>query len=129
MEFLERLGFVLQLLVWLKPHMSPLYAWSAAVSASTVGKVPETVVLTLVYILGELHSEYYLVSALRGYAYSGEVFRTDAKCADDMAVLAGWEMDTGRRLLRTCRERRRRTCSKRTRVPNGRLLPRGPLRL
>ena len=28
-EFLGRLGFVSQLLTWLKPHLSPLFAWSA----------------------------------------------------------------------------------------------------
>ena len=27
-EFLGRLGFVSQVLVWIKPHLSPLYAWS-----------------------------------------------------------------------------------------------------
>ena len=28
-EFLGRLGFVAQLTTWLKPHLAPLYAWSA----------------------------------------------------------------------------------------------------
>ena len=35
-EFLGRLGFVSQVLVWLKPHLSPLYAWSAATASGTV---------------------------------------------------------------------------------------------
>ena len=35
-EFLGRLGFVSQVLVWLKPHLAPLYAWNAAVAKSTV---------------------------------------------------------------------------------------------
>jgi hypothetical protein len=53
-EFLGRLGFVAQLLVWMKPYLSPLYAWSAATISSTVAKLPDTVFLTLKYILAEL---------------------------------------------------------------------------
>ncbi|CAL1152593.1 unnamed protein product [Cladocopium goreaui] len=56
-EFLGRLGFVSQLLVWMKPHLSPLYAWSAATGSSTVAKLPDTVILTLKYILAELQME------------------------------------------------------------------------
>eukprot|EP00435_Cladocopium_sp_Y103_P011890 s182_g3.t1 len=41
-EFLGRLGFSAQLLTWLKPHLSPLFAWSAATAKSTVGGLPET---------------------------------------------------------------------------------------
>lgn len=95
-EFLGRLGFVSQLLVWLKPHLSPLYAWSSAVSAGTVGKLPETVILTLVYIANELSADNYLVSVTRPIHFSGEAFRTDAKCTDGKVVLAGWELATGR---------------------------------
>ena len=32
-EFLGRLGFVAQLLTWLKPHLAPLFAWSAVADA------------------------------------------------------------------------------------------------
>ena len=95
-EFLGRLGFVSQLLVWMKPHLSPLYAWSAATGSSTVAKLPDTVILTLKYILAELQMESYLVSAARPRHVSGEQFRTDAKCTDDTVVLGGWEIDTGR---------------------------------
>ena len=95
-EFLGRLGFVAQLLVWMKPHLSPLYAWSAATGSSTVAKLPDTVILTLKYILAELRIESYLVSAARPQQCSGERFRTDAKCTDDSVVLGGWEISTGR---------------------------------
>ena len=44
-EFLGRLGFV--------SHLAPLYAWSAAVSPSAVGKVADTVILMLRYILAD----------------------------------------------------------------------------
>ena len=95
-EFLGRLGFVSQLLVWMKPHLSPLYAWSAATGSSTVAKLPDTVILTLKYILAELQVESYMVSAARPQHCTGEQFRTDAKCTDDMVVLGGWEIATGR---------------------------------
>eukprot|EP00435_Cladocopium_sp_Y103_P074174 s127_g47.t1 len=95
-EFLGRLGFVSQLLVWMKPHLSPLYAWSAAVSRSTVGRLPQTVILTLKYIGMQLQAETYMVSTARPKVSKGDRFRTDAKCADHYVVLAGWELDTRR---------------------------------
>lgn len=95
-EFLGRLGFVSQLLVWLKPHLSPLYAWASATSGSTVAKLPDAVILTMTYLLTEFRSETYMVSAKRPATYTGEQFRTDAKCTDVSVVLGGWEMSTGR---------------------------------
>ena len=95
-EFLGRLGFVSQLLVWLKRHLSPLYAWASATSRSTVAKLPDAVILTLTYLLAEFRTETYMVSARRPRVYTGEQFRTDAKCTDSSVVLGGWEMATGR---------------------------------
>lgn len=40
-EFLGRLGFVAQLLTWMKAHLSPLYSWSAATAAGTVANFPK----------------------------------------------------------------------------------------
>ena len=42
-EFLGRLGFVAQLLTWLKPHLAPLFAWGAVASPGMVGRLPDTV--------------------------------------------------------------------------------------
>ena len=95
-EFLGRLVFVAQLLVWLKPHLSPLFAWSAATAASTVAKLPEIVILTLKYLVAEFSVESYMVSARRPRVFTGEQFRTDAKCTDDSVVLGGWEVSSGR---------------------------------
>eukprot|EP00435_Cladocopium_sp_Y103_P016814 s740_g4.t1 len=53
-EFVGRLSFVAQLLVWLKPHLAPLFAWAAVSSAGLVGRLPDTVILTLKYILAWL---------------------------------------------------------------------------
>ena len=49
-EFLGRLGFVARTLHWLKPHLGPLYAWSAATARGTAATLPLTVILTLEYI-------------------------------------------------------------------------------
>ena len=95
-EFLGRLGFVAQLITWLKPHLSPLFAWASVTSKSTVGKLPETVILTLQYILHELRAETYMVSTKRPDVFEGDQFRTDAKCADGYIVLAGWELKSRR---------------------------------
>eukprot|EP00435_Cladocopium_sp_Y103_P004193 s6226_g1.t1 len=95
-EFLGRLGFVSQLLIWLKPHLSPLFAWASVTSRSTVGRLPETVVLTLKYILAQLRAETYMVSTARPKVFKGDQFRTDAKCANGYIVLAGWELATRR---------------------------------
>ena len=95
-EFLGRLGFVSQLLVWLKPHLAPLYAWGAVASPGMVARLPETVILTLHYILAELTSESFRVSARRPLYFDVEQFRTDAKCTDSLVVLGGWELKTKR---------------------------------
>ena len=91
-EFLGRLSFVAQLLVWLKPHLSPLFAWASVTSRSTVGRLPETVILTLRYILLELRDETFMVSTDIPRKFEGDQFRTDAKCATGFVVLAGWEI-------------------------------------
>ena len=93
-EFLGRLSFVAQLLTWLKPHLAPLFAWSAVTSRSTVGRLPETVIITLKYILLELRLESYMVHTGKPLKFKGDQFRTDAKCADGYVVLAGWELGT-----------------------------------
>ena len=96
-EFLGRLGFVAQLLTWMKAHLSPLYSWAAATSSGMVAKLPETVILSLKYLLKELSADSFLVSALRPAHFSTDQFRTDAKCTDDMVVIAGWECTGDRR--------------------------------
>eukprot|EP00435_Cladocopium_sp_Y103_P055965 s367_g18.t1 len=93
-EFLGRLGFVAQLLIWMKPHLSPLFAWASVTAKGTVGRLPDTVILTLEYIESELKVETFMVSTKRAKASAGECFRTDAKCADGFIVLGGWELSS-----------------------------------
>ena len=93
-EFLGRLGFISQLVTWLKPHLAPLFAWSAVTAKGTVGRLPETIILTLDYIEREMKEESFLVSTKRPTVLTGERFRTDAKCAQGYVVLAGWDLQT-----------------------------------
>jgi len=95
-EFLGRLSFVAQLLTWLKPHLAPLFAWSSVIARSTVGRLPETIIVTLRYILLELRAETFMVSTRRPIKHVGDQFRTDAKCSDGLVILAGWELKTRR---------------------------------
>ena len=84
-----------QLLVWLKPHLAPLYAWGSAVSPGTVGELPETVVLILLYISLQLEKGSFLLSVKRPIIFSRESFRTDAKCEDGRVVLGWWHGQSG----------------------------------
>ena len=41
-EFLGRLGFVSRVLCWMKPHLAPLYTWSAALDWKSIGTSKST---------------------------------------------------------------------------------------
>ena len=90
-EFLGRLGFVSRLLYWLKPHLAPLYAWAAATHRCAVGRLPDTVILTLMYIEDTFAEMEYKVSPLKVSRSVQPAFFTDAKCEDGLVVLGGWE--------------------------------------
>ena len=95
-EFLGRLGFIAQLLTWVKPHLAPLFSWAAVTAAGTVCRLPETVIITLHYLRNEFLRETFLVSARRPVRFHEDQFRTGAKCTDTFVVLAGWELKTRR---------------------------------
>ena len=95
-EFLGRLGFVARVLVWLKPHLAPLYSWTAALDRSTVATAPRLVKLVLIFLKRQFEGSGFLYSALRPLSTGKELFRTDAKCADRLVVLGGVELETGR---------------------------------
>ena len=90
-EFLGRLGFVSRVVYWIKPHLAPLYAWAAAASKSMVAKLPDTVVLTLVYLKRNLGELDFKVSPSVVPPVTQALFHTDAKCADGFVVLGGWD--------------------------------------
>ena len=86
-EFLGRLGFVAQLLVWLKPHLAPLYAWGSAVAPGTVGKLPETVVLTLLYISLQLENGFFPFESEATYHFLKGVQTPSARTAELFLVV------------------------------------------
>ena len=69
-EFLGRLGFTCRVLLWLKPHLAPVYAWASAVNKGTVSTVPLRI--------------------------EQEVFRTETKCEKNRVVLGGNHFPDGR---------------------------------
>ncbi|CAE7253326.1 unnamed protein product [Symbiodinium sp. CCMP2592] len=90
-EFLGRLGFVSRVVYWIKPHLAPLYAWSAAASKSHVAKMPDTVILTLLYLEATLKDINFKVTPGQQQEEKGHLFHTDAKCDDGYVVLGGWD--------------------------------------
>jgi hypothetical protein len=94
-EGLGRLGFSAQVVLWLKPCLSPLYSWAASAPAAAVLTPPELVLLTADFIANELTCNLRQVPCTSPVRLSGEWFRTDAKCADDLVVLGGWECKNG----------------------------------
>ncbi|CAE7632161.1 unnamed protein product [Symbiodinium sp. CCMP2592] len=90
-EFLGRLGFVSRVVYWIKPHLAPLYAWSAAASKSHVAKMPDTVILTLLYLEATFKDINFKVAPGRQREETGHLFHTDAKCDDGYVVLGGWD--------------------------------------
>eukprot|EP00435_Cladocopium_sp_Y103_P032400 s670_g8.t1 len=104
-EFLGRLGFVAQLLTWLKPHLSPLFSWPAVTPSSTVAKLPDAVILTLQYLLAEFSVETFTVSAKRPVTFSGERPRgvwlvTTGQIEKTVGALYdGWHRQSGQRVL------------------------------
>ena len=90
-EYLGRLGFVCRVVYWIKPHLAPLYAWAAAASKSMVAKLPDLVILTLLYLEKTLGALDFKVAATKEPSEPSPVLHTDAKCADGYVVLGGWD--------------------------------------
>ena len=90
-EYLGRLGFVCRVVYWIKPHLAPLYAWAAAASKSMVAKLPDLVILTLLYLEKTLGALDFKVAATKEPSVPSPVLHTDAKCADGYVVLGGWD--------------------------------------
>jgi hypothetical protein len=95
-EGLGRLGFAACILTWMKPFLSPLYAWASSVRGGTVLKPPLLVSLSLTFILDSLVVGKQRVKCNAPESHIGELFRTDSKGADSFVVLAGWETLKGR---------------------------------
>ena len=88
-EFLGRLSFVCRVLLWLRPHLAPLYSWSAALSKSTVATAPGLVKMSCRYLESQLSKRRFLFSCKWPLVLKGDSFRTDAKCGTGCVVLGG----------------------------------------
>ena len=88
-EFLGRLSFVCRVLLWLRPHLAPLYSWSSALSKSTVATAPGLVKLTCRYLESQLSIREFLFSCKWPLVLKGDAFRTDAKCETGRIVFGG----------------------------------------
>ena len=94
-ELHGRLGFMSQVLVWMRPFLAPGYAWLAVVKKGAVLALPNLVRCTLRFILDRLRK------GARSYPAGlidkeyGELFRTDAACNDESVILGGWFLHKG----------------------------------
>ena len=89
-EFHGRLGFSAQVLPWLRPLLSPGYAWLAAVGKTSTLRVPELLAMTCIFIQEKFLKGLRKVPCGSREVNLGEVFRTDAKCSPGKVVLGGW---------------------------------------
>ena len=60
-------------------------------SKSHVAKLPDTVILTLLYLKETLSESDFKVAPSVSRLSEAPAFYTDAKCADDLVVLGGWD--------------------------------------
>eukprot|EP00435_Cladocopium_sp_Y103_P041551 s3778_g11.t1 len=95
-EFLGRLGFTCRVLLWLKPHLAPLYSWASAVSKSTVATATRLVKLVCMFLEKQFEEQRFMFSCVKPERFANEIFRTDAKCENKLVVLAGYHFCDGR---------------------------------
>ena len=88
-EFLGRLSFVCRVLLWLRPHLAPLYSWSSALSKSTVATAPGLVKLVCRYLEAQFSKRSFMFSCKWPVVLKGDAFRTDAKCETGRVVFGG----------------------------------------
>jgi hypothetical protein len=87
---LGRFSFVARAIDHIKPFLSPIYAWSAAIHPSGFHYFPEVILALLIWIrarVQEMPSR--KCRPLR--PQSGEVFRFDAKAEGELIRIGGWE--------------------------------------
>ena len=94
-EFLGRLNFVARLLSWIRPFLSPLFAFNAVLHRSTVARVPEMVYISLMFVRDELRTARGMQSVKQEWLAPREAFRTDPKCEPGRVVLGGWSTKLG----------------------------------
>ena len=92
---LGRISFTLGVLDYLKPFVSPLFSWAAAVDHLGKVRIPWSVAFLLSYIMQELEAGRRTTEVRPRELYLGPVFRADAKAEGQLVVLGGWECRGG----------------------------------
>ena len=88
---LGRLCFAMGPLEYLRPFISPLFAWAAAVGARGRAQVPWSVAFLFEYLSSELGGER-RVQPIRPIVDDlGLAFRADAKAEGQLVRVGGWE--------------------------------------
>ena len=86
-ELRGRLGFMSQILVWIRPFLAPGYAWLAVVKKGAVLALPNLVRCCLRFILERLREGSRTYPAGLIDKEYGELFRTDVACNADSVIL------------------------------------------
>ncbi|CAE7397296.1 unnamed protein product [Symbiodinium sp. CCMP2456] len=94
-ELHGRLGFMSQVLVWIRPFLAPGYAWLAAVRKGAVLSLPNLIRCVLRFIADRLRLGARTYDSGRLEKDFGELFRTDAACDESSIVLGGWFLHKG----------------------------------
>ena len=92
---LGRLSFSLGVLDYLKPFVSPLFAWCASAPQSGLLQLPWSIAFILTFLVSELRSGGRTTKVRPRSLHLGPVFRADAKAEGQQVVLGGWECRNG----------------------------------
>ena len=92
---LGRLCFTVGALDFLKPFLSPLFAWSSQINHLGRVLVPWSVAFLLSYLASELRTSRRCTMVRPRQLSLGTVFRADAKAEGQSVVIGGWECREG----------------------------------
>ena len=92
---LGRISFTLGVLDYLKPFVSPLFAWASAIDHLGRVLLPWSVSFILSYVRSELEDGRRTTVVRPREIFLGPVFRADAKAEGQVVVLGGWECRNG----------------------------------
>ena len=92
---LGRLSFSMGVLEYLKPFLSPLFAWISALPYGGRTSLPWSVSFVLAFLCRELRGGGRVAKVVPRKIHLGTVFRADAKAEGTNVVLGGWESRNG----------------------------------
>ena len=90
-----RISFALGVLDYLKPFVSPLFSWTAAIDHLGLVPLPWSVSFILSFVKNELEAGRRTTRVRPMELHLGPVFRADAKAEGQVVVLGGWECRNG----------------------------------